>query len=222
MTQARLSVTLPDGTWIEDVSTAHPDATFQVLAALPGEDAGFGLVRIATPTPEPVVRSMRDHEALTAAEPLQWTDEQALVQFETTRPLILFSARESGVPIELPVEIRDGVAAIEVTASRDRLSALGEQLEAFGLDFEVEYVRQRVDSSKLLTERQQELIVEAVERGYYDTPRECSVTELADELGVAKSTCSETLHRAEERIAKQFVADLPGESTERRVAQPTR
>lgn len=43
MTQARLSVTLPEGVWITDVSTAHPEVTSRVLAAMPGEDAGFGL-----------------------------------------------------------------------------------------------------------------------------------------------------------------------------------
>lgn len=37
-----------------------------------------------------------------------------------------------------------------------------------------------------------------IERGYYDTPRRCTLTELADELDLAKSTCSERLHRAEE------------------------
>ncbi|SNZ03870.1 Predicted DNA binding protein, contains HTH domain [Natronoarchaeum philippinense] len=209
MTQARLSVTLPDGTWIKDVSTDHPEATFRVLAAMPGESAGFGLVRITGDDLASVLEAMGDHEVLTSVDPLEGSDDRVLVQFETTRPLLLFSARESGVPIELPMDIRDGEASMEVTASRDRLSMLGEQLDAFGLPFEVELVRERVDSERLLTDRQRELLVEAVERGYYDTPRECSVTELAEAIGCAKSTCSETLHRAEERVIKQFVGDLP-------------
>jgi hypothetical protein len=209
MTQARLSVTLPDRTWIKDVSTSHPRATFRVLAAMPGEDSGFGLVSITAPDPGAVLEGMADHETLTRIDPLQWSEERVLVQFETPRPLLLFSARESGVPIELPMDISDGEAAVDVTASRDRLSVLGEQLDAFGLSFEVEFVRERVDAARLLTDRQRELLVEAVERGYYDTPRECTVTELAEAVGVAKSTCSETLHRAEERVVKRFVSELP-------------
>ena len=190
-------------------STDHPDASFRVLATLPGESSGFGLVRITAPDTGAVLEEMADHEVLTAVEPLQWSDERVLVQFETTRPLLLFSARESGIPIELPMDIADGEAAVEVTGSRDRLSALGEQLEAFGLSFEVEFVRERVDAERLLTDRQRELLVEAVERGYYDTPRRCTVTELADAVGVAKSTCSETLHRAEDQVVKRFVSELP-------------
>lgn len=49
--------------------------------------------------------------------------------------------------------------------------------------------------------------VEAVEAGYYDTPRDCTLTDLAETVGLAKSTCSETLHRAEGQIIKQFVAE---------------
>ncbi|WP_256390927.1 helix-turn-helix domain-containing protein [Natronoarchaeum rubrum] len=214
MTQARLTVTLPDGTWIKDVSTEFPEATFRVLAAMPGEQAGFGLVRITAPDPAAVLEGMDAHEVLTSVDILEGSEDRVLVQFETTRPLLLFSARESGVPIELPMDIQDGDASVDVTASRDRLSVLGEQLETFGLDFEVEFVRERVDSSRLLTDRQRELLVEAVERGYYDTPRRCSVTDLAEAVGCAKSTCSETLHRAEERVVKRFVSDLPDADSE--------
>jgi predicted DNA binding protein len=46
-----------------------------------------------------------------------------------------------------------------------------------------------------------------VERGYYDTPRTCTLTELADHLGIAKSTASERLHRAEGAIIRAFVAE---------------
>ncbi len=55
------------------------------------------------------------------------------------------------------------------------------------------------------SDRQATVLGAAVERGYDDTPRQCTLTELADALGVAKSTCSETLHRAEETVVKQFV-----------------
>lgn len=108
MTQARLSVTLPEGVWITDVSTAHPEATFRVLAAMPGEDAGFGLVRITASDVESILEEMRAAEDVTSVSMLQRDEERAIVQFETTQPLLLLSARESRLPIELPVDIRTG------------------------------------------------------------------------------------------------------------------
>ncbi|SEQ27017.1 helix-turn-helix domain-containing protein [Natrinema salaciae] len=209
MAQATLTLTMPEEVWIQQISTDYPESTFRVLAAVPGSETGFALVRIAGSAVPEVVEAMDDHPQLTELSLAQWSDNEATVHFETTAPLLMFSSRESGMPIELPVEIRDGEATIEVTGSRERLAELAEQLEHFGLQYRIEHVRERLHESQLLSERQLEVIAAAVEEGYYDTPRRSSLTELADHLGIAKSTCSETLHRAEEAIVKRFVEDLP-------------
>lgn len=110
MTQARLSITLTEDVWIADVSRAHPEATFRVLAAMPGEDAGFGLVRLTAPDVESILEEMRAAADVTSLSSLHRDGERAVVQFETTQPLILLSARESRTSIELPVDVRDGIA----------------------------------------------------------------------------------------------------------------
>jgi len=211
MPRAKLEITLPEGTWIRDVSGSHPDATFRVLAALPGGDAGVGLLEIEAPELSTVLSEIEAADAVTSMDLLRVVDEEALLQFETTDALLLMSIRDSMIPFEPPVLIRDTVATMEVTASRDRLSELGEQLEAMGMPFEVRYVRTTVDSTDLLTEPQRRLLLTAVEAGYYDTPRECTLTDLADRVGVAKSTASERLHRAEEAVIKEFVEGLDAE-----------
>ncbi len=224
MAQATLTLTMPEAIWIQQVSTEYPEATFRVLAAVPGADTGFALVRITGPEVPNVVDAMDDHPQITELSLAQWSDNEATVHFETTAPLLLFSSRESGMPIELPVEIQDGEATIEVTGSRERLAELAEQLEHFGLKYRIEHVRERLHESQLLSERQLEVVAAAVEEGYYDTPRRCSLTDLAGHLDIAKSTCSETLHRAEEAIVKRFVDDLPNvggeDSLEEQLASP--
>lgn len=209
MAQATLTITLPETVWIQQVSTAHPDASIRVLTAVPGAESGFALIRITGPDIRAVLDDMNEHPQITELTVAQWSDNEATVHFETTDPLLLFSSRESGMPIELPVEIQNGEATIEVTGSRKRLSELADQLERFGFQYRVEHIHERLHESQLLSDRQREVVVTAVEKGYYDTPRRCSLTELAEHLGIAKSTCSETLHRAEEVIVKRYVDDLP-------------
>ncbi|MFD1589162.1 helix-turn-helix domain-containing protein [Halorientalis brevis] len=212
MPRAKLSVRIPSAAWIGDVSTAYPEVEFRVLAALPTQETGVGLVELTGPDLAHVVRAIEAREAILSLEILGRSPDRALIQFETSEPLLLFSVQESGVPLEPPIDIVDGCATVEVTASQDRLSTFGNQLEQFGMSFEVEFVRRTVDATEqLLTDRQRELILAAVTEGYYDTPRECSLTALADELDMAKSTVSETLHRAEETIIKEFVAELDEE-----------
>ncbi|MFC7082218.1 helix-turn-helix domain-containing protein [Halorussus caseinilyticus] len=204
MPTAKLHITLPDDVWISEVSSEFPDAEFRVLAAFPAEETGVGLLEITSPDLPTVVGAMDDREDIVRLDLQQASEESALVEFETDSPLLLFSVQESGLPLELPFAIEDGVAEVEITASRDRLSAFTAQLEAFGMSFEVEYVREMRNSESLLTDRQRELLNAAVEEGYYDTPRECSLTELAEQADVAKSTASETLHRVEEKIVKEY------------------
>jgi hypothetical protein len=141
-----------------------------------------------------------------SVELLQAGEDEALVQFETSQPFLLMAVRNSMVPLELPLNIVGGRASLELTAAQSRLSALTEQLEEFGMSYEVEYLRQAPTSSDLLTSRQRDLLAAAVERGYYDTPRECTLTDLAEELDLAKSTLSERLHRIEGTVLKEFAA----------------
>ncbi|RQG91587.1 helix-turn-helix domain-containing protein [Natrarchaeobius halalkaliphilus] len=210
MAQATLTVTLPEQVWVQQISTRYPDATFRVLAAVPDAKTGFALVRIAGPAVREIVTDIENHSQILELSIVQWSDEEATIHFETTAPLLLFSSRASGMPIELPVEIRDGRATLEVAGSRDRLAELAGQLEQFGLQYRIESVSERLHDGQLLSDRQLEVVAAAVEVGYYDTPRRSSLTELANHLDIAKSTCSETLHRAEEAIVKRFLEDVPG------------
>jgi len=209
MPRAKLRVTLPESAWIGALSRTHPSVTFRVLAALPTGETGVGLVELTGPDLPLVIEEMNARESVLTLDVLAESDDRMLIEFETTEPLLLFSVRESGVPLEPPIEIEDGEATVEVTATQDRLSAFGTQLEQFGMRFDVDYIRRGVESTEqLLTDSQRDLVLTAVERGYYDTPRECSLTDLADHLGMAKSTVSETLHRAESAIISEFVAEL--------------
>jgi hypothetical protein len=208
MALAKIVVDLPPGTWIGEVSTAHPDSVFRVLAAMPADETGVGLLEITSQEMHPVLTAVEEHEGIVSVELLQAGENEALVQFETTQPFLLMAVRNSMVPLELPLKIVAGQASLELTATQSRLSELTTQLEEFGMTYEVEYLRQSPTSSDLLSDRQRALLVEAVERGYYDTPRECTLTELADGLGLAKSTLSERLHRIEEKVLKEFAAGI--------------
>jgi hypothetical protein len=174
---------------------------------MPDEETGVGLLEVEADDLEGIVAEMVDYGSVTTVEPLQASEREAVLQFETTEPLLLLAGRESGVALEPPIEIRDGRATFEVTATRQRLSSLDEQLRAFGMESTLEYVYTTGESGDLLTERQRELLTTAVEAGYYETPRECTLTELAEQVGAAKSTVSETLHRAEGRVIREFVGE---------------
>jgi len=204
MATAAFTITLPEGVWIGDLSRDTPEAEIRVLAALPDDDVGVGHVEILHPDAESIVEAMRAEASVTAVEVFEVHDGRALVQFRTTEPLLLVPIQRTGIPIQLPFTISNGELDWEITAPHERLSELATLFEELGIPFEVHHVQQNVDLRQLLTDTQSELVDEAIERGYYDTPRECTLTELAEQLDMAPSTISETLHRAEEKIVKEF------------------
>ncbi|MFC7174104.1 helix-turn-helix domain-containing protein [Haloplanus litoreus] len=75
------------------------------------------------------------------------------------------------------------------------------------MSYTLNRVYDATDPPDLLTDQQSALLVTAVDMGYYDTPRESTLTEVADAADLAKSTASVTLHRAEERVVKEFVTE---------------
>jgi predicted DNA binding protein len=58
-----------------------------------------------------------------------------------------------------------------------------------------------------LSPEQEAALRAAVEHGYYESPREVDVGDLAAHLDVPRSTLTYRLRRAEERLAKRYVAD---------------
>jgi predicted DNA binding protein len=204
MTRATLTISIPSDVWIGRISRSHPDAELTILSAFPGEDTATGLIEIAGPNVSAVVRAFEDEETVTNIETLNRSDDATLIQLETTEPTLLFPIVGSGIPLELPFSIREGEARWVVTTSHDKLSELGEQLDAFGISYTLHTLEHDHTSEEILTDEQRELIETAIEAGYYDVPRTCTLTELASKVDIAKSTCSEKLHRAESKIIRAF------------------
>ena len=75
---------------------------------------------------------------------------------------------------------RDNEIPIEITAVHALLPLQGDGFE--------------------LTDTQEEALVLAYERGYYDTPRRATLQEIADELGITQQSLSSRLRRGHRRL----------------------
>lgn len=212
MPRAKLVVSVPEELWIHEVSTAWPEVTFRVISLLTAPSGAVGVIEVAASNPVPVLSAAAECEDVRELELLWKRGDAALLQIEATNPALLAPTVRAGVPLETPFEIRDGEATWELTTSGGRLSELGNQLEEGGISYRIEYVRD-VDGDRdddPLTDRQREVFLLALEEGYYDVPRRTTLTEVADVLDVSKATCSDVLHRAEGKIARQFAEEVVG------------
>lgn len=205
MPRAELSLEIPDGLWIREVSRAHPTAQFRVLAIINNGSKGIALVEIRSDEQESIITDIDAAEAVTTIEVLQQDEHRHLVEIAIEKPFFLDIAERSGVPLETPFSFEDGTIEWVLTISNDRLQSLGSELQESQVEFTIKSITPEVTSESFLTDRQWSVIHAALECGYYDTPRECTQAEVASRVGLAKSTCSQVLHRAEERIIKRWV-----------------
>lgn len=166
----------------------------------------------AKPTdPEDLFRHLQETPDVRSLEALDADEGTLLFQCTTPESEIHQEVRRQDGPLASPPTIiRGGWVFNELTASHEKLSEFTRELAAAGLRFELLSVIQSPDVKNLLTNRQWEFVTEAVERGYYDSPRESTLVELADKLDVNQSTASGILHRAEGRIIKGFVGEATG------------
>lgn len=66
-----------------------------------------------------------------------------------------------------------------------------------------------------LTEKQQEVLSEAVKAGYFEVPRRSSLSEIADRVGISDQAASERIRRALRTIAESGVSGASSQSNSR-------
>lgn len=208
MTTARLVVDLRDSPW-SDATRGRSDRVVRIRSAVPCDGAGVELVEVSCSDVDECVSRVENHPSVEYLTIVERTADEVTMQLETVTPRFLLAVRESRMAVEFPIEIRHGTATIDVVGPHEHLSTLDEQLRQLDVAFDLVSVGTGREATKLLTEAQRDLLLAAVEEGYYETPRQCTLTELADSVGLAKSTCSESLHRIEQIVVEYFVDELP-------------
>lgn len=110
-------------------------------------------------------------------------------------------------------EVGDGYLIVETyLPDRERLTGLVEELRAASEAVSLRRLTRtdavdpdRSESVTLdlseVTEKQREAVSLAIASGYYRTPREVGMGELADELGISKSALSRRLNAVESKLA---------------------
>lgn len=139
------------------------------------------------------------------------TDRQEYIVTDTTEHCVsaVFASEYCLVD---PQSVSDGVLTVRVIAPRKQafkrlIALLKERASTVSvkwlLNGDQEARPVEVDVTKI-TDKQREAIETALEKGYYEDPREASLSDLADELGVTDSAVSQRLGAAETKLVKSL------------------
>lgn len=205
MAHACICVGLPEDGWKADVTQERPQTAVCLSSTSISNGSGVEIVALSGDGIDDSHRMLQNHPNVCDTTTVQQTPTERVIQVETEASTVMAAADTANVPVTYPVLLRDGTARIRITASRERLSEFGAALDTAGLSYTVTSVQQTTEYCPVLTERQSEVLETAVSCGYYETPRRCSLTELADEVGIAKSTCSGILKRIGTALVEEFL-----------------
>ncbi|APX96207.1 helix-turn-helix domain-containing protein [Natronorubrum daqingense] len=180
----------------------HPAANCSILESGPRSD---DVTRNLVPTDETRETDVECRSAVTDPET---GGQQYLVNDVSGRCICpIFHAHECTTSIE---RYEAGAMDIVVmTPSNDVLTSLVEELRETGATVQLRRISHagggNAESSLEIdvdgvTDKQREAVCVAVEAGYFETPREANLDELADRLGVSPSAVSQRLSAVQSKL----------------------
>lgn len=205
MINAQFRIRLPDELWVTDLSRTFPTATFRLLAGLRTDELATELGEIVTDNPERCIDALQAHPSISNIEILESSDRRVLGKYETSDTQLYEFVELAEIPVEFPVTITNGWFEFDFTGTSDDFDQFQIILETNGMAYELLSLMHTSDTDTLLTTRQRELLELAVREGYFEVPRECTLSELSSKVGIDKATASVILRRGEGTIVKWFL-----------------
>lgn len=199
---------------LEEIALAEtagqlPDVYFYVeQTAMADTDDTLNLW-IATEDPSAIDGALGDDPSVTDYDRLKGNDDEHLYRVTLAKEVRLVRELIHGYDGTITEVYGDADGwTLEVRfPDRERFSELDDEFEQYGIHPTYETIESVDDSDdeamSVLTDSQRRSIELAVDRGYYQVPREVSLQELAREMDISHQALSERLRRAEKRLAEE-------------------
>ncbi|QFU83866.1 helix-turn-helix domain-containing protein [Natronorubrum aibiense] len=163
---------------------------------------------------EQFFRALPDDPSITDFEILSTLSERRLFRVtlssEGERGLTYVDAIEYGITfLDIETDERETRYRAQVP-SRNALMNYREQCRERELSFELQRLYRSEDTETArygLTDRQRDALCRALERGYFEVPRDVSTEELADEFEITSQAFSALLRRGHEALLRNTIAD---------------
>ncbi|KZN26468.1 bacterio-opsin activator [Haladaptatus sp. R4] len=119
--------------------------------------------------------------------------------------------RDSHLVIDTPIRFTaTGALKMTCLGTDETFQQLFDDVdEGDALSFEIlemgEYHPDESSFSRMFTPRQEEVLEVAVDLGYYNVPRQATLADIAEVVGIGPTTASEHLRKVEERVFNEIV-----------------
>ena len=191
----------PLGTVFENL----PEVTINMERLLPQEDLIIPYFWVRGAAAEDIEAAFEAHAGLATIELIDSVDEEYLMRAEWQPEYfgILSALAETNVSVLSGVGTKDGWDFEVRGESREAISDFRTECQTYDIPIEITAVHQLLPiqgDDYELTDTQREALILAYERGYFDSPREASLEDVAAELGITQQSLSSRLRRGHRRL----------------------
>lgn len=206
MIEAELLLRVPQR-WITEIPKRH-EVSIKILGRKPSGRTGVrDLVEITGTQAElETVLGELESEPWVRSFDLDFVESRKLVgEVVTPKCLVCATLAGSNCFLVSADTRRDGTISWRIIASdRDEVRRLVARLRKAKCEAELAKLTP-IDEREVLTNRQEEVIMMAFERGYFETPRKVKLKDLSRITGVSQATLSEILRKGQKRIVVDFL-----------------
>lgn len=202
---SKLILKFPDKLWLGKISRKYQAYRFEILSFMPvSQDPiiGNSLIKITGTNPEKLLPEILENKTLKSLEVMDKSGTSMTITTLTHDKYLLYCIIKNEILVKFPVIVEAGCAVFNVIATRGNIDQFIVDLNKKEIEVEIKVLSHYKDDilKTELTERQYIIFKKARDAGYYNTPREINLTELAEQIGVAKSSLSSMLHRIHQRL----------------------
>ncbi|NHN57702.1 MULTISPECIES: helix-turn-helix domain-containing protein [Halorussus] len=200
----------PLGTVFEQL----PGAIVELERIIPAQDVVIPYFWVRGTDVDEIEDAFFDHPGVEDIRPVDSVEDEYLLRVEWTLEYdgVLSTLIETGVPLieavgtseQWTFDIR-GDDRRDIAAFQDRCRELNIPITLTKLHA-LTPIESEAESA--LTDTQQEALVLAYEQGYFNTPRDVSMADLGNELGISQQAVSERLRRGISSILGGTLAEL--------------
>ena len=209
MIEAVLRVTLPCS-WVTEVTREH-GATVNVVEQKPaGETTLQSLVEIDPGDADPngLLATLRANPFIHSVEAIVPPKGKILATLLVDNCAACRTLANSECFLtDATATERGGLEWRLLAPKRSSVESVVSSLKGRGIAVELVAIKS-VKGSGTLTDRQARVLSLAYELGYFEFPKKINLSDLARKLGVSKSSLSETLRTAEEKILHEYFQGL--------------
>jgi len=204
-TATKLSVTLPSLIWIAVLSRKFPDNIFEFRSAMMTDNvemATNNLFSIKGINPSKCLQVMKTFSEINLITLLEEKPHYIALMVQSKNHFILHAMQKYHIVPQFPIIIQNGIATIEIVGCRSHIDEFIDELQSKQMNVEIHQMGayKRNPTLNELSPRQLEIYQKAKKAGYYETPRRITLTQLAKQENLSKSTLSILLQKVHKKL----------------------